>query len=135
MMSTLKLNRPTKAEHDAFFAPIRQAGGERYAAFLAAGYREYHDRSMFHRSPYMLQKCIKGEVHSKLYYIDVWCYDHSDHVPDHPFGVQPEVQFNTHGDQSPTFDVHLFAGEMSVQAIEDFFRSIYDRMGCQPYDD
>ena len=127
---TSRLQRPV----DPRFADVRRLGGERYAAFLADGYREYYSPSGCHATPFLLQKAFwRDDV--KLFFVNVWVYDHSDWQPDYPVGFQPEAQFNTHLDQTPTFNVTLIDHGEGPGDVERFFLSLYDRMECQPYGD
>lgn len=124
----------TNPDSDPRFAHVRHVGGHVYAAFLAAGYREYYQSSGFRSTPYLLQKCIRGPKRNKLYYINIWAYDHTKYVGacHHPFGLAAECQFNTRTDL--TFNVEL-NNARDVAKTEEFFKAVYMRMGCEPYED
>ena len=118
---------------DERFERIRSLGGERYRAFLDAGYREYWQGGGFnwHITPYLLQKRIDSG-RDKLFFIDVWVYEPREGVRP-VVGWQPEAQFYLAND-GDTFNVTLLADEPTPNGLLIFFRAIYFRMECRPYE-
>lgn len=120
-----------------YFADIRHRGGSRYAAFLVAGYQELHHPGGSRHTTYLLQKEVCRDGH-RFFYINTYVYDRwkGDTGSRARFvSYEPEVQFNAHPSQQPTFDVTLLDQDMSPAEIEVFFLAVYDRLGCQPYGD
>ena len=125
-----------KQEEALKLESIRRVGGARYQAFVLAGYHEYACGAMLKSADTLLQKCIRDKEGNRLYFINVWCYDwtkYSNHsLPDNKFSIQPDVQFDAHGDK--TFDVTLHNAYAGVGEIEAFFEKVYLAMGCEPYE-
>jgi hypothetical protein len=127
------------ARRERLLDPIRKLGCATYQAFLDAGYREWHlGGSSLHSTPYLLQKCIRGEDGTKLYFIDVLVYDWTEFqdrsVTD--IGWQPEAHFNTQSETKQPFQVVMLTNNNDTAnpvAIETFFQRIYDAMACDPY--
>lgn len=98
--------------------------------YLKAGFKTWQSESTskLKGTKYFLQKCItKGKT--KLFFITVYVYDFKDRIR-----YQPEVQFNTHGNQRPTFEVTYMEGTDSPAIVERFFRKLYGVMKCVPYE-
>lgn len=128
------MSMTTDKRHDPRFDAIRRLGGERYEAFLAAGYREWYSPGC-HMTPFLLQKAIPRPKPGILYFIDVWAYDASQYRPGFPATFQFECQFEARSDERPTFSVTLHDRDHSPEQVEAFFAAIYSRMDCGPYDD
>ena len=98
--------------------------------YIAAGFKTWQSESTakLKGTPYFLQKRIYRRK-TTLFFITVYVYDFKGHI-----GYQPETQFNSHGDQHPTFDVTYLAGGDSPATVERFFRKMYIVMGCEPYE-
>lgn len=107
---------------DEVFAEIRTVGGDRYAAFLADGYREWYSPGM-RETPYLLQKVVRADTY--LFRINIWVYDNRRYSLEKPVAYQPEAQFNALRDQ-PTFDVILHDGNRPPAEIEALFMRIYE---------
>jgi hypothetical protein len=122
-------------QSDPRFAAIRALGGDRYAAFLAAGYREWYAGHAPKSTPFLLQRGIRDADGTRLYFVHAWAYDRSDYLPERPFGLAFDAQFNGHADQSPTFNVELFDHGQGPADVEAFFARLYAAMGCEPYGD
>lgn len=123
----------TAAAFDSRFDAVRAAGGETYATFLRAGYREWwshvdHEQG---RTPYHLGKMIRAG-NRRLFQIVIKVYDFRPYRPG-PLGFSATVQFNTSG-PGPTFDVNLLDAARGPDAVEFFFMKIYDKLACDPYD-
>lgn len=122
---------------DERFEWVRRRGGEKYAAWLAAGYREcYQGQALGRMTNFLLQKRIRDARGVTLYFINVWAYD-NHRWPDwngDPVSFEAECHFNTHIGQSPTFNVALHHPETPEQT-EAFFLKMYHAMGCEPYGD
>jgi hypothetical protein len=145
MVATPRLPESTRAH----FARLRELGGEPYAAYLAAGYREFlcadpDAQAASHRSPFLLQKAVRrdgAKRGTRLFFVNVWVYDFSrfDREDYPPVSFQPEVQFNSTSNRDdvkgPTFDVTYLGADKSPEAVEAFFLTVYERMACGPYDD
>mgnify|MGYP001612037531 CR=1 FL=1 len=98
--------------------------------YIKAGFKTWQSESTakLKGTPHFLQKRVcKGKT--TLFFITVYVYDFKGHI-----GYQPEVQFNTHGNQRPTFDVTYLDGGAPSATVERFFRKIYKFMGCEPYE-
>lgn len=117
---------------NASCAHIRQLGGERYAAFLAAGYREYYTATSLRNTPYLLQRAICRGT-QRLFYLNVWVYE----MPtEKRIEFSPEVQYNTRSDHGPVFNVEVHPHDtMTPASLETFFLRLYDAMECEPYGD
>jgi hypothetical protein len=111
-------------EHD--FATIREAGGNLYAEFLAAGFREHLDRSGCKHTPYLLQKRIRDDNGTR-YFINVWCYDNRNFDSARPFGVMPEVQFYDQNDEVAC-DVTMAGQVYNASHVERFFDHMHANM-------
>ena len=125
--------KTTQHVREQRLAHIREIGGERYQAFLTAGYGEWYLESALHCTPYLLQKCIYGAHGDKLYYINVWVYDFQGFRSAIPVGWQPEADF-TSGDLVSFHVVMHCADTMTPQDIEAFFQRQYEAMECEPYE-
>jgi hypothetical protein len=115
---------------------MRELAGDHYQDFLSAGYREYTSDfwAELKRTPYFMQKWVRGEDGTKLFGLNVLWYDwtmYSDRAGGKTYSVSFEVQFNTRSSQ--TFNVDLLSGEHTLEGVEDFFMKMYDCMGCEPY--
>ena len=119
--------------NDERFEWVRRRGGEKYAAWLEAGYRECycpHQKS----TPFLLQKRFRNERGDTTHFVNVWAYDwteYRDWAGD-PVTYSAEVQFNLRGDD--TFNVELLHPE-SPEKTEIFFARMYVAMGCVPYEE
>jgi hypothetical protein len=126
------------ARRERLLARIRKVGGKAYQAFLDAGYREFHLGTHLHSTPYLLQKCIRGEDGTKLYFIDVFVYDWTE-FQDRSLtdvGWQPEAYFNTQSEIKTPFQVIMLTDNGNTsnpKEIEAFFQQIYNTMHCDPY--
>ena len=122
--------------NDARIDAIRRVGGTKYLEFVDAGFKEFwmgHPQC-HNKSDYLLQKAIwRDDV--RLFFVNVWCFDFAAHSSDHPFGMQPEVQFNTHSDQEPTINIDIIARDWTPQQVEEWFVAAYNKLGCKPYGD
>lgn len=121
---------------DYRFERIRKLGGERYASWLAAGYREFwQDYALGKSTPYLLQRPVEDADGTRLFFVDVWVYDTSvwPNYPGDSVSYHADVQFNVHLGQQ-TFDVGLHAPGTPAET-EAFFLRIYNAMGCEPYGD
>jgi hypothetical protein len=95
---------------------------------IERGYRQYDKHACAGKlADELFQKKIDGK-----YFINIFRYFQNYNAGCD--GWQPEVQFNTHMDQPPTFNVTL-CGALSIDEIEAFFARMYERMDCKPYDD
>lgn len=122
--------------HDPRLDGIREAGGERYAAFLAAGFREWYSEAGRHGTKYLLQKRIRrGD--DTAYFIDCWVHDWRSYRGRHEslplITFQLEAHFYASG-AVPYFTVTRNWFDGSPGEAEAFFADVYDRMGCQPYE-
>lgn len=99
--------------------------------WINAGYKLYQHQSYMDikYTDTLLQKAIYKD--DKLYFINVWVY-HPNEVRNE-ISFFPEVQYNTHMDQGPCFNIQLLHNEESIEEIEEFFQNVYNRMNCQPY--
>lgn len=122
---------------DERFEWVRRRGGEKYAAWLAAGYREcYQPNPILRTTPFLLQKRLRDEAGETMLFVNVWAYDWTDYKlrQGEAVSYEAECHYNGHIGQSPTFDVVLHHPE-TPGATEAFFLKMYDAMGCQPYGD
>ena len=100
-------------------------------SLLAAGYHFHQPAMPWKNSDGFFQKRIKcGD--ETLYFVNILWYDRTKYATElAPDGWQPEVQFrNAVG----TFNVDLI-GVDSLEAIEQFFQGVYEKMECKAYDD
>lgn len=121
--------------HDPRFDGLREAGGEHYAAWLAAGYREWYSPGGRHGTHYLLQKRVRrGD--DTAYFVDVWIHDWRPYRGRHEglplVSFQPEVRYTCGGGRA--FTVTLNWHDDGPHAAEAFFAEVYDRMGCQPHE-
>ncbi|MDE2104071.1 MAG: hypothetical protein KGL39_42935 [Patescibacteria group bacterium] len=118
---------------DPRFDTIREKGGPRYAAFLAAGFRE-HYQSGPRTTPFLLQKrIIRTSDDATLFFVNVWVFIRDSawcHIG--PLAYEAEGQFDT-VDTRRTFNVMLFCEDAKPAEIEAFFQRIFDAMGCRSY--
>jgi len=122
---------------DERFEWVRRQGGDRYFAWLAAGYKEsFQGQPLGRMTNYLLQKRIRDARGTTLFFINTWVYDWTNcsNWSSERIAYEAEANFNSHGDQPPTFNVVLHRPE-TPEATEAFFRKMYDAMGCQPYGD
>lgn len=119
---------------DDRFAGVRQRGGEKYAAWLAAGYRECYS-AMGKSTPFLLQKRFRDASGVTTHFVNVWAYDWSEYRDWHGDDVtyMASCQFNTSGDQQ-TFNVELLHLE-DPESTEQFFDRVYRLMECRPRGD
>ena len=112
---------------------------ELWDKYLNAGYKLAVGGSCkLYRADALLQKAI-WENGVKLYFITIWVYLWDEQIPnyyhEHRIALQPQVQFNTHSDNKPTFNVDYMGDRDDPEEVELFFKTIYERMECEPYGD
>lgn len=118
---------------------IEAIDGNQLSVWRTAGYRLYPPPSVLSRhANALLQKSIRDESGKRLFFVNVWVYvydgQYAGDTGPHRVSFMGEVQFNSHGDQSPTFEVKLHTATTPTET-EAFFRRIYDAMNCGAYDD
>lgn len=100
--------------------------------FLKAGYKKFANPGI-NSAEYGLQKCISDEK-GKKYFIDVWVYDFSMYkqVPEHQWNrFSSEANFES---KDLSFKTTLIQNEKTtVKNIEEFFESIWVKLGCGYY--
>ena len=115
---------------DPRFNSVRAAGGEVYAAYLRAGFREWWDRMPGASTPYnLIKSCYAGSI--KLFQVVIKVYDFREFRLG-PLGFSAWCQFNTHG-AGPTFNVELLDAARPPEEVIEFFTMVYDKMRCEPY--
>lgn len=122
---------------DERFERVRRQGGEAYAAWLAAGYREcYLANNAFRMTPFLLQKRVRDAAGVTLLFVNVYAYDWADYPlrEGDPVTYEAECNFDGFDHGLPTFDVVLHGPE-TPEHTEWFFLKMYDAMGCRPYGD
>ena len=80
------------------------------------------------------QLCIRADDGSKLYFINVYMYDHGKITGLVPkIGYQAECCFT--GEDGLMFDVILHHDWKTIEQMENFFHKMYHSMDCKPYED
>lgn len=105
--------------------------------WVDAGYRAYRQKT-HNLSDYLLQKCISDEK-GKMFYINVWVYEHfnKEYFKNNPHlaevGFSPEVQFQREG--KATMDCSLILNtDSTVQEVEQEFYDLWVAVKADYYE-
>lgn len=77
------------------------------------------------------QLCVRADDGSKLYFINVYIYDHRK-IGHSRVAYQAECNFTDESGFS--FDVVLHHDWKTIEQMEGFFEKVYRNMNCKPYD-
>jgi len=100
---------------------------------LEAGYREYPPcriTQQYAQAAY--QKCFRDND-AKHYFINFAYYEHS-HCGELHKAWSVDTQFNLASNDVAFNVVYLCENDNTLEEVETFFKNVYERMECRPYE-
>ena len=123
---------------DELIERAKNVNGVLYNVFIKNGYKPY--KSSLEKGDFALQKRIL-EDGKTIFFIDIdvyiwdeikwpeYCKTHGKRL-----GFAPKVQFNAHSPNKKTFEVYYFHEDEGPKKLEEWYRDLYQKMECDPYD-